>query len=73
MKPVVRVVAERIARHVNGLKVKDFCVCLKAAYVIVEDAFGGVAVGVASTLTVYAGRAGKLRFLKNIFKRGGAS
>ncbi|MHA1868467.1 MAG: hypothetical protein ACTSXD_10530, partial [Candidatus Heimdallarchaeaceae archaeon] len=34
---------------------------------------GGVAVGVASTLTVYAGRAGKLRFLKNIFKRGGAS
>ena len=47
MKPIVRVVAERIARHVNGLKVKDFCVCLKAAYVVVEDAFGEAAVGVA--------------------------
>ena len=47
MKPIVRVVAERIARHVDGLKVKDFCVCLKAAYVAVEDAFGEAAVGVA--------------------------
>jgi len=47
MKPIVRDVAERIARHVDGLKVKDFCVCLKAAYFIVEDAFGGEAVGVA--------------------------
>lgn len=47
MKPIVRVVAERVAHHINGLKVKDFCVCLKAAYVIVEDAVGRAAVGVA--------------------------
>ena len=61
MKPIVRVVAERIARHVNGLKVKDFCVCLKAAYVIVEDAFGGAAVGVAHIPLVELHGAGDVR------------
>jgi len=61
MKPIVRVVAERVARRVDGLRVKDFCVCLKAAYVIVEDASGGEAVGVAHVPLVELHGAGDVR------------
>ncbi|MHA1303002.1 MAG: hypothetical protein ACTSPI_04795, partial [Candidatus Heimdallarchaeaceae archaeon] len=34
---------------------------------------GGVGIGVVGTLTAYAARAGKLSFLKNLGKGGGAS
>ncbi len=49
LKPIIQTIAERVVSEIHGeeLSIDDYCVCLRAAYVVVKDQFGRRALGMA--------------------------
>jgi len=49
LKPIIQTIAERVVSEIYGkeLSIDDYCVCLRAAYVVVKDRFGRRALGMA--------------------------
>jgi uncharacterized protein (DUF4213/DUF364 family) len=49
LKPIIQTIAERVVSEIHGeeLSIDDYCVCLRAAYVVIKDQFSRKALGMA--------------------------
>ena len=49
LKPIIQIIAERVVSEIHDeeLSIDDYCVCLRAAYVVVKDQFSRKALGMA--------------------------